>query len=151
MQNITKFQKSREDVIKFHNEYFKVVHIAAYDLKDKKGLKILTPKSMLQILPTSLAQAKLGNTSKNVLNEIKQFIYSLYQAKQVAKRVYKNIVNSRKKVEKQLQSRMDTIFMNSKNYETSDPHRLFLNLTDKVHLKRSNKYVSLSILYTKNM
>ena len=77
-----------------------VVHIAAYDLKDKKGLKILTPKSMLQILPTSLAQAKLGNTSKNVLNEIRQFIYSLYQAKQVAKRVYKNIVNSRKKVEK---------------------------------------------------
>ena len=55
---------------------------------------------MLQILPTSLAQAKLGNTSKNVLNEIRQFICSLYQAKQIAKRVYKNIVNSRKKVEK---------------------------------------------------
>ena len=77
-----------------------MVHIAAYDLKDKKGPKILTPKSMLQILPTSLAQAKLGNTSKNVLNEIRQFICSLYQAKQIAKRVYKNIVNSRKKVEK---------------------------------------------------
>ena len=77
-----------------------MVHIAAYDLKDKKGPKILTPKSMLQILPTSLAQTKLGNTSKNVLNEIRQFICSLYQAKQIAKRVYKNIVNSRKKVEK---------------------------------------------------
>ena len=77
MQNITNFQKSPEDVIKFHNEYFMVVHIAAYDLKDKKGLKILTPKLMLQILPTSLAQAKLGNTSKNVLNETSQFIYSL--------------------------------------------------------------------------
>ena len=26
---------------------------------------------------------------------------------------------------------MDTIFMNSKNNRTSDPHRLFLNLTDQ--------------------
>ena len=41
---------------------------------------------------------------------------------------------------------MDTIFMNSKNSKTSDPHRLLLNLTDKINLKRSNKYVALSIL-----
>ena len=34
---------------------------------------------------------------------------------------------------------MDTIFMNSKNSKTSDPHRLLLNLTDKLNLKRSNK------------
>ena len=43
-----------------------------------------------------------------------------------------------------LQNRMDTIFMNSKNSETSDPHRLLLNLTDKMNLKRSDKYVALS-------
>ena len=41
---------------------------------------------------------------------------------------------------------MDTIFMNSKNSKTSDPHRLLLNLTDKINLKRSNEYVALSIL-----
>ena len=41
---------------------------------------------------------------------------------------------------------MDTIFMNSKNSKTSDPHRLLLNLTDKMNLKRSDKYVSLSNL-----
>ena len=38
---------------------------------------------------------------------------------------------------------MDTIFMNSKNSKTSDPHRLLLNLTDKINLKRSDRYVSL--------
>ena len=41
---------------------------------------------------------------------------------------------------------MDTIFMNSKNSKTSDPHRLLLNLTDKIDLKRSEKYVALSTL-----
>ena len=37
---------------------------------------------------------------------------------------------------------MDVIFMNSKNSETSDPHRLLLNLTDKLNLKRKDKYVA---------
>ena len=41
---------------------------------------------------------------------------------------------------------MDTIFMDSKDSETSDPHRLLLNLTDKINLKRSDKYVALSNL-----
>ena len=41
---------------------------------------------------------------------------------------------------------MDTIFMNSENSKTSDPHRLLLNLLDKINLKRSNKYVPLSNL-----
>ena len=34
---------------------------------------------------------------------------------------------------------MDTIFMNSENSKTTDPHRLLLNLTDKIDLKRSDK------------
>ena len=41
---------------------------------------------------------------------------------------------------------MDTIFMISKNSKTSEPYRLFLNLTDKINLKRSDKDVSLSTL-----
>ena len=41
---------------------------------------------------------------------------------------------------------MDTIFMNSENSKTSDPHRLLLNLSDKINLKRSDKYVTLSNL-----
>ena len=46
-----------------------------------KGLKILTPKQMLQRLPIALAQVKAGNNSENLLNEIRQSIYSLYQSK----------------------------------------------------------------------
>ena len=33
-----------------------------------KGIKILTPKQMLQRLPIALAQVKPGNTSENLLN-----------------------------------------------------------------------------------
>ena len=41
---------------------------------------------------------------------------------------------------------MNTVFMNSKNSKISDLHRLLLNLTDKINLKRSDKYVALSNL-----
>ena len=41
---------------------------------------------------------------------------------------------------------MDTVFMNSENSETSDPHRLLINLSDKIDLKSSDKYVALSNL-----
>ena len=41
---------------------------------------------------------------------------------------------------------MDTIFMNSENSKTSEPHRLILNLADKINLKSSDKYVALSNL-----
>ena len=36
--------------------------------------------------------------------------------------------------------------MNAKITKTSDSHRLLLNLTDKINLKRSDKYVTLSNL-----
>ena len=36
--------------------------------------------------------------------------------------------------------------MNSKNSKTSNPDRRFLNLLDKIDLKRCDKYVSLSNL-----
>ena len=39
---------------------------------------------------------------------------------------------------------MDTIFMNSKNSETSDPHKILLNLTGKINLKKNDKYIALS-------
>ena len=38
---------------------------------------------------------------------------------------------------------MYTIFMNSENSKTTDPHRPLLNLTDKINLRRSDKYVAL--------
>ena len=36
--------------------------------------------------------------------------------------------------------------MNSKSSETSDPHRLLLNLTDNKDLRRKDKYIVLSNL-----
>ena len=42
---------------------------------------------MLQILPVALAQAQIGNTAENVLNEIRQITYSLYQPKEINKKV----------------------------------------------------------------
>ena len=36
--------------------------------------------------------------------------------------------------------------MNSKNSKTSDPHRLLLNLSEKINLKISGKYFALSNL-----
>ena len=41
---------------------------------------------------------------------------------------------------------MVTIFINSGNSRTCDPHRLLLILLEKVNLKRSDKYVALSNL-----
>ena len=41
---------------------------------------------------------------------------------------------------------MDTIFMDSGNSKTSNPSRLLLNLSDKINLKRSDRYVALSDL-----
>ena len=46
---------------------------------------------------------------------------------------------------------MDTIFMNSENSKTFDPHRLLLIFSDKTNLKWSDKYatlLNLSIYYT---
>ena len=59
-----------------------------------KQLKILTLKQMLQILPIALAQVKAGNTSENLLNEIRQIMCSLYRSKEISKKVYNNIMNS---------------------------------------------------------
>ena len=36
--------------------------------------------------------------------------------------------------------------MNSRNSKTPDPHRLLLNLSDKIEFKRSDRYVNLSNL-----
>ena len=47
---------------------------------------------MLQRLPIALAPVKEGNTSENLLNEIRQIICSLYQ-KNIAKKVYNNEFN----------------------------------------------------------
>ena len=40
---------------------------------------------MLQRSPIALAQIKAGNNSENLLNELTQIVYSLYQSKETTK------------------------------------------------------------------
>ena len=57
-----------------------------YKAKQVTGLEILTPKQMLQRLPVALAQVKARNNSDNLLNEIRQMVYSLHQSKEITKK-----------------------------------------------------------------
>ena len=67
---------------------------AKYKATKGTGLKILTSKQMLQRLPIALAQVKAGNNSESLLNENRQIVYSLYQWKEITKKVYNNIIKS---------------------------------------------------------
>ena len=49
---------------------------------------------MFQRLPIALAQVKAGDNFESLLNEIRQIVYSLYQSKQITKKVYNNIIES---------------------------------------------------------
>ena len=88
--------KGRSEAIKFYDDYSSVMSEAKAKAKATKGtgLKTLTPKQMLQRLPIPLAQVKAGNKLESLLNEIRQIVYSLYQSKQITKKVYNNIIKS---------------------------------------------------------
>ena len=87
-----------KEIIYLFNNYSKITSESIYRSKHDEtkgtGLKILTPKQMLQRLPIALAQVKAGNNSESLLNEIRQIVYSLYQSKQITKKVYNNIIKS---------------------------------------------------------
>ena len=43
---------------------------------------------------------------------------------------------------------METIFMNRENSKTNEPHKLVLNLSQRLHLRSSNKHlVLLQLIY----
>ena len=77
--------RSRNEAINFFDEYLLMMSEAKNKANKEKGLKILTPKQILERLPISLAQVEAGNISENLLNEIKQIVYSLYQLKEITK------------------------------------------------------------------
>ena len=94
--NIETLYKVRSEAIKFYDDYSLMMSEAKTKAKATKGtgLKILTPKQMLQRLSIALAQVKAGNNSESLLNEIRQIVYSLYQSKEITKKVYNNIIKS---------------------------------------------------------
>ena len=79
IKNIKNLYKSGEKAIKLYNDYARIKSEANYKAKYGEGLKILTPKQMLQKLPIALAHIKVSNNSEKLLNEISQINYSLYQ------------------------------------------------------------------------
>ena len=79
--NIEILYKARNEAIKFYKDYSLMMSEAKTKATKGTGLKILTPKQMLQRLPIALAQVKAGNNSEILLNEIRQIVYSLYQPK----------------------------------------------------------------------
>ena len=96
LYNIEMLYKARGEAIKFYDDYSLMMSEAKAKAKTTKetGLKILKPKQMLQSLPIALAQVKAGNNSESLLKKIRQIVYSLYQSKQINKKVYNNIIKS---------------------------------------------------------
>ena len=88
IDNIKNHYNSRQEVVKMFNSYARNMSRNIYYSKQEgTGLKILTPKQMLQRLPISLAQIKADNNSQSLLNEIRQIVYSLYQSREITKKV----------------------------------------------------------------
>ena len=80
-KKVSTFFDLREKIIIFFRDGSLLLSEAKYETKYGEGLKISTPNQMFQRLPIALAQVKAGNNSENLLNEIRQIVYSLYQSK----------------------------------------------------------------------
>ena len=88
MKNLRAFLNAREMVFNaFKSKIFLTKSIGSGILNSYNSkLNVLTPKQMLQGLPIALAQVQAGNNSQNLLNEIRQIVYSLYQSKKITKK-----------------------------------------------------------------
>ena len=82
IKNIKRLYEGREKVFIFYNDYIRMVSEAKYKLVHNT------------INPVALAQVKADNISGHLLHEIRQTIYSLYQAKEITKKLYNSIMNS---------------------------------------------------------
>ena len=89
IKNIRNIYDSRKKFINLLNDNAKIRSEAIQKSKQNetkvKGLKILTPKQMLQILPIALAQVKAGNNSENLNESGKLFILCIKPNKSLKK------------------------------------------------------------------
>ena len=73
IKNAQNVYNSRQKIIDLFNDNAKIISQAIYEANKKNtgtGLKILTPKQMLQRLPIALAQVKAGNNSEHLSSPI---------------------------------------------------------------------------------
>ena len=87
LANVNMLLNGRNDATKFVEDYGSMILEAKRKVTEGKGLKILTSKQMLQRLPIALAEVKAGNNSESLLNEIIKIVCSLYQSKEITKKV----------------------------------------------------------------
>ena len=66
---------------------YKPCHHEKEEVKEEKGIKILTPNKLLTRLPVLLAQIKARNDSCKLKNEIRQIVYLLYQHNKIIKKI----------------------------------------------------------------
>ena len=94
LYNIEMLYKARNEAIKLYDDYSLMMSEAKVKAAKGLGLKILTSKQMLQRFSIALEQVKAGSNSENLSNEIRQIVYSLYQSKEITKKVYNNLIKS---------------------------------------------------------
>ena len=80
----------QKELLNYGNELKKIVGKSFNP--SGSGLKILTSQQMFTRLPILLAQMKAGNNSRELKNEIRTLLYSLYRSKKINKTVYKNLI-----------------------------------------------------------
>ena len=97
LNTLNNVYEAREMVLNGFKSGIFLIKSTGSGLTDHSKLKVLTPKQMLQRLPIVLAQVKAGNNSENLLNEIRQIIYSLYQTKKINENVYNNLMKKLQK------------------------------------------------------
>ena len=97
LNTLNNVYEAREMVLNGFKSGIFLIKSTGSSLTDHSKLKVLTPKQMLQRLLIVLAQVKAGNNSENLLNEIRQIIYSLYQTKKINENVYNNLMKKLQK------------------------------------------------------
>ena len=64
------------------------------EVKERKGLKVLTQNKLLTRFPVLLVQIKVINNSYKLKNEIRQTLHLLYQHNKITKKLYNNLIKS---------------------------------------------------------
>ena len=94
INNVTDLYESRQKVVQMFHDYPRDNSKRIYESKQGKGLQILTPKQMLKRLSIALAKISAENNSENLLNDVRQIVFSLYRSKEITKKIYNNIIKS---------------------------------------------------------
>ena len=70
------------------------IEVDEEEVREGKGLKILTPNKLLTSLSVLLAQIKAKNNSYKLKNEFRQILYLLHRHSKITKTLYNNLIKS---------------------------------------------------------